>query len=149
MAGRRRHRPRADRSWCDRGRDLALAAALSCVLGFCFRAIRDSLTNRTVRSLTLDKAILIHWRCRRLEQTMVFTLCSGSRPRVPRSRDGLDVWLAVTSLSFDISVLELFWILSRSIKVVIQSDRRDTPSRGKARRLASIRLTLRKLRSPA
>ena len=32
------------------------------------------------------------------------------------------VWLAVTSLSFDISVLELFWTLSRGFKVVLSSD---------------------------
>ena len=32
------------------------------------------------------------------------------------------VWLAVTSISFDISVLELFWTLTRGFKVVIQSD---------------------------
>ena len=31
-------------------------------------------------------------------------------------------WLAVTSLSFDISVLELFWTLSRGFKVVLTSD---------------------------
>ncbi|WP_112308841.1 MupA/Atu3671 family FMN-dependent luciferase-like monooxygenase [Pseudogemmobacter bohemicus] len=36
--------------------------------------------------------------------------------RVPGS------WLAVTSLSFDISVLELFWTLARGFKVVISSD---------------------------
>jgi acyl-coenzyme A synthetase/AMP-(fatty) acid ligase/acyl carrier protein len=30
------------------------------------------------------------------------------------------VWLAVTSISFDISVLELFWTLARGFKVVIQ-----------------------------
>jgi natural product biosynthesis luciferase-like monooxygenase protein len=34
-----------------------------------------------------------------------------------------DVWLAVTSLSFDISVLELFWTLSRGFKVVISGER--------------------------
>ncbi|GAA5506883.1 MupA/Atu3671 family FMN-dependent luciferase-like monooxygenase [Novipirellula caenicola] len=34
-------------------------------------------------------------------------------------------WLAVTSLSFDISVLELLWTLSRGFKVVLH----DTPSR--------------------
>jgi natural product biosynthesis luciferase-like monooxygenase protein len=34
----------------------------------------------------------------------------------------LGVWLAVTSLSFDISVLELFWTLARGFKVVISSD---------------------------
>ena len=32
------------------------------------------------------------------------------------------VWLAVTSISFDISVLELFWTLARGFKVVIQRD---------------------------
>ena len=39
-------------------------------------------------------------------------------------RLGLDggVWLAVTSLSFDISVLELFWTLARGFKVVLTSD---------------------------
>jgi amino acid adenylation domain-containing protein len=32
------------------------------------------------------------------------------------------VWLAVTSISFDISVLELFWTLTRGFKVVILAD---------------------------
>lgn len=32
------------------------------------------------------------------------------------------VWMAVTSLSFDISVLELFWTLARGFKVVLTSD---------------------------
>lgn len=38
------------------------------------------------------------------------------------------VWLAVTSISFDISVLELFWTLTRGFKVVIQVEagRRST-----------------------
>jgi natural product biosynthesis luciferase-like monooxygenase protein len=49
---------------------------------------------------------------------------AGMDERVPRSRDGQDVWLAVTSLSFDISVLELFWTLSHGFKVVIQTDKR-------------------------
>src|SRR5207249_1046695 len=31
-------------------------------------------------------------------------------------------WLAVTSISFDISVLELFWTLTRGFKVVIQRE---------------------------
>ncbi|MBX3275590.1 MAG: LLM class flavin-dependent oxidoreductase, partial [Sandaracinaceae bacterium] len=34
------------------------------------------------------------------------------------------VWLAVTSLSFDISVLELFWTLARGFRVVLHRDRR-------------------------
>ena len=32
------------------------------------------------------------------------------------------VWLAVTSISFDISVLEIFWSLSRGFKVVVQEE---------------------------
>jgi amino acid adenylation domain-containing protein len=32
------------------------------------------------------------------------------------------VWLAVTSISFDISVLELFWTLTRAFQVIIHSD---------------------------
>ena len=35
-----------------------------------------------------------------------------------------DTWLAVTSLSFDISVLELFWTLTRGFKVVIYREDR-------------------------
>jgi amino acid adenylation domain-containing protein len=32
------------------------------------------------------------------------------------------VWLAVTSISFDISVLELFWTLTRGFKVIVHGD---------------------------
>ncbi|TNC50403.1 LLM class flavin-dependent oxidoreductase [Rubellimicrobium rubrum] len=45
-------------------------------------------------------------------------------------------WLAVTSLSFDISVLELFWTLARGFKVVVMGDEEralaagDAPSHG-------------------
>ena len=35
------------------------------------------------------------------------------------------VWLAVTSLSFDISVLELFWTLARGFKVVIYNAKKE------------------------
>ncbi len=42
-----------------------------------------------------------------------------AHPSSPRDKH---VWLAVTSLSFDISVLELFWTLARGFKVVIASD---------------------------
>ena len=35
------------------------------------------------------------------------------------------VWLAVTSISFDISVLELFWTLTRGFQVVVQGDQQD------------------------
>ena len=48
---------------------------------------------------------------------------------------GPGVWLALTSISFDISVLELFWTLTRGFKVIIQPDdalrapaRRATPA---------------------
>ncbi len=68
-----------------------------------------------------------------IEHRNVVNFFIGMDERVPRSRDGQDVWLAVTSLSFDISVLELFWTLSRGFKVVIQTDRRYAAVRGKAR----------------
>ena len=41
------------------------------------------------------------------------------------NHDPPGTWLAVTSLSFDISVLELFWTLARGFKVVIQGDVED------------------------
>lgn len=69
---------------------------------------------------------------------MIYTSGSTGRPKgvmvehrnVANFFTGMDarigtepgVWLAVTSLSFDISVLELFWTLSRGFKVVISSD---------------------------
>jgi natural product biosynthesis luciferase-like monooxygenase protein len=37
------------------------------------------------------------------------------------------VWLAVTSISFDISVLELFWTLTRGFKVVLLADEARRP----------------------
>ena len=45
----------------------------------------------------------------------------GMDARIPVPAGGQPVWLAVTSLSFDISVLELFWTLARGFKVVIHS----------------------------
>ncbi len=44
----------------------------------------------------------------------------GMDQRIPHQPG--DTWLAVTSLSFDISVLELFWTLSRGFKLVLSSD---------------------------
>ena len=38
-------------------------------------------------------------------------------------------WLAVTSMSFDISVLELLWTLARGYKVVLQGELMDAPRR--------------------
>ena len=40
------------------------------------------------------------------------------------------VWLAVTSISFDISVLELFWTLARGVRVIVQGDPRGAQSAG-------------------
>jgi natural product biosynthesis luciferase-like monooxygenase protein len=71
-----------------------------------------------------------------IEHRNVVNFFAGMDGRVPRRRDGQNVWLAVTSLSFDISVLELFWTLSNGFKVVIQTDRRHAapaPSRRMAR----------------
>lgn len=48
--------------------------------------------------------------------------------RVLETKPG--VWLAVTSISFDISVLELFWTLSRGCKVVLLSDAAKLPGAG-------------------
>ncbi len=49
----------------------------------------------------------------------------GMDERVPtETQDGAQpCWLAVTSLSFDISVLELLWTLTRGFKVVVFKDR--------------------------
>ena len=38
-------------------------------------------------------------------------------------------WLAVTSLSFDISVLELFWTLARGLRLVLHEDQQRTAAR--------------------
>ncbi|HLZ53020.1 MAG TPA: non-ribosomal peptide synthetase, partial [Verrucomicrobiae bacterium] len=38
------------------------------------------------------------------------------------------IWLAVTSISFDISVLELFWTLTRGFKVILQPDDDHVPA---------------------
>jgi natural product biosynthesis luciferase-like monooxygenase protein len=48
----------------------------------------------------------------------VVNFCAGMDEHLDGERGG--VWLAVTSISFDISVLELFWTLSRGFKVVLQ-----------------------------
>jgi len=43
-------------------------------------------------------------------------------------QDGAGTWLAVTSISFDISVLELLWTLSRGFQVVLQEENYDLPA---------------------
>ena len=55
-----------------------------------------------------------------LRHANVANFFAGMDDRIPH-RAG-DTWLALTSLSFDISVLELFWTLSRGFKLVLSSD---------------------------
>ena len=57
-------------------------------------------------------------------------LASGDRAPDELSSPG--TWLAVTSLSFDISVLELLWTLSRGFTVVIHSESRSAAPAGPA-----------------
>ncbi|MGF1467099.1 MAG: MupA/Atu3671 family FMN-dependent luciferase-like monooxygenase [Sandaracinaceae bacterium] len=54
-----------------------------------------------------------------VEHRNVASFFTGMDDRI--AHDG-GTWLAVTSLSFDISVLELFWTLARGFKVVLSSD---------------------------
>jgi natural product biosynthesis luciferase-like monooxygenase protein len=56
-----------------------------------------------------------------LEHRHAVNFFAGMDERVPHGGSG--VWLAVTSLSFDISVLELWWTLSHGFKVVVHADR--------------------------
>ena len=53
-----------------------------------------------------------------------------------RPGDAPGVWLAVTSISFDISVLELFWTLTRGFKVVVLADDARLPGASTNRRAA-------------
>lgn len=55
-----------------------------------------------------------------IEHRNVVNFFAGMDERIGGDRPG--TWLAVTSISFDISVLELFWTLTRGFHVVIQGD---------------------------
>ena len=55
-----------------------------------------------------------------VEHRNVANFFVGMDDRIAHDPPG--VWMAVTSLSFDISVLELFWTLARGFKVVISGD---------------------------
>jgi natural product biosynthesis luciferase-like monooxygenase protein len=55
-----------------------------------------------------------------VEHRNVSNFFVGMDARIPSNPPG--TWLAVTSLSFDISVLELFWTLSRGFRVVLMGD---------------------------
>jgi natural product biosynthesis luciferase-like monooxygenase protein len=56
-----------------------------------------------------------------VEHRNVVSFFTGMDERIPHDPPG--TWLAVTSLSFDISVLELFWTLARGFRVVIHRHR--------------------------
>ena len=55
-----------------------------------------------------------------IEHRNVLNFFTGMDARISHNPPG--VWLAVTSLSFDISVLELFWTLARGFAVVMSGD---------------------------
>ncbi len=55
-----------------------------------------------------------------IEHRNVANFYAGMDAVIPHDPPG--TWLAVTSLSFDISVLELFWTTARGFKVVLTSD---------------------------
>jgi len=55
-----------------------------------------------------------------VEHRNVVNFFTGMDDRIDHAAGS--VWLAVTSLSFDISVLELFWTLARGFKLVLSSD---------------------------
>jgi natural product biosynthesis luciferase-like monooxygenase protein len=69
-----------------------------------------------------------------VEHRNVTNLFAGMDDRIPHSPPG--TWLAVTSLSFDISVLELFWTMARGFKVVLYGGSE------KGTRLAGIEFSL-------
>ena len=67
----------------------------------------------TSGSTGLPKGVMV-------EHGNVANFFAGMDDRIRHDPPG--VWLAVTSLSFDISVLELFWTLARGFKLVLTSD---------------------------
>lgn len=68
-----------------------------------------------------------------VEHRNVVNFFLGMDERIEHSPPG--TWLAVTSLSFDISVLELFWTLTRGFKVVVYKE-----DRGAEKTLAAQKL---------
>jgi natural product biosynthesis luciferase-like monooxygenase protein len=67
-----------------------------------------------------------------IEHRNVANFFAGMDERIPLPADGQPVWLAVTSISFDISVLELFWTLARGFKVVIHASETPEAKAGRA-----------------
>lgn len=67
-----------------------------------------------------------------VEHRNVVNFFAGMDERVQMPEgDAQPVWLAVTSLSFDISVLELFWTLTRGFAVVIHTGRPQQAAAGR------------------
>lgn len=60
-----------------------------------------------------------------VEHRNVANFFAGMDDRIGGDDPG--TWLAVTSISFDISVLELFWTLARGFRVVLHGDEREAP----------------------
>ncbi len=71
-----------------------------------------------------------------IEHRNVSNFFTGMDGRIRHDPPG--VWLAVTSLSFDISVLELFWTLARGFKIVLSNDENRTLVAGDADYTKSI-----------
>ncbi len=65
-----------------------------------------------------------------VEHRNVSNFFTGMDDRIRHDPPG--VWLAVTSLSFDISVLELFWTLARGFKIVLSDDENRALAAGNA-----------------
>ncbi len=63
-----------------------------------------------------------------------FTAMDAKIPLAPDAGGSAGTWLAVTSLSFDISVLELFWTLARGFRVVLHEDQQRAAASAAARR---------------
>lgn len=106
----------------------------------------ERVPSRSVKCIVLDTDLLAGDDRRKPDSAstpknlayVIFTSGSTGRPKgvmvehrnVANFFAGMDqrvgttpgTWLAVTSISFDISVLELFWTLARGFKVVIQEE---------------------------
>lgn len=72
-----------------------------------------------------------------VEHRNVVNFFAGMDDRIDYPSSSQPVWLAVTSLSFDISVLELFWTLTRGFKVVVLTDKPALQATEHSRRRAS------------
>ncbi|MGH1439204.1 MAG: MupA/Atu3671 family FMN-dependent luciferase-like monooxygenase [Cellvibrionaceae bacterium] len=68
-----------------------------------------------------------------VEHRNVVNFFLGMDERIEHSTPG--TWLAVTSLSFDISVLELFWTLTRGFKVVVYKEDRGAEKKVAAQKI--------------